>query len=355
MKIGVVGGGPSGLLAAKVIGDAGYSVELFEENERVGVPRHCTGIISETVLSGLRSILDSSIRSVVMQSFREYRVRGPYGSEIYLELPGRVYVTDRVRMEEIMFESAVSAGVEPHLGIRVRDVRENGFLGLKGGGNLYYRVVLAEGALMRHSLSLGLCRKARRLIGIQGIVNVKEVPETVVIYALPEVSKDFFGWIVPYGEGKVIAGFADSVATRAKLDLLLKFFRKDYGIDSVEVKSLFGGMIPSSGMCDLVKGAIAGIGDSVGSVKPLTGGGLYPILKEVEALRNSVNEGFNLSKYSALTNKLKLILRKQLLLKELLRKLGGYGGIIRALNSLGVDEVRLKEYDLLSITSIRFL
>ncbi|MCD6324098.1 MAG: NAD(P)-binding protein, partial [Desulfurococcales archaeon] len=204
MRIGVVGGGPAGLLAANVLRGAGYSVEIFEEHGRVGVPRHCTGIISEEVLRGIRSIVGSSIDNVVREAFTEYRVVGPSGSEVVIELPGRVYVTDRTGMEEVMLESAVSVGVATNLKTRVTHVTLDGKLHLSGGSRAYDRVVLAEGAAMHHSLRLGLCRKMVRLVGLQAFVEVHSPPDTVVVYALPEVSKDFFGWVVPYGPNEAL-------------------------------------------------------------------------------------------------------------------------------------------------------
>ena len=42
----VVGGGPAGLFAALRLAEEGLDVLVLEEHEQVGVPTHCTGIVS---------------------------------------------------------------------------------------------------------------------------------------------------------------------------------------------------------------------------------------------------------------------------------------------------------------------
>jgi len=42
----VVGAGPAGSSAAREIASAGFEVGLFEEHETVGVPQHCTGMLT---------------------------------------------------------------------------------------------------------------------------------------------------------------------------------------------------------------------------------------------------------------------------------------------------------------------
>ena len=42
----VIGAGPAGSSAAREIASAGFKVGLFEEHEAVGIPQHCTGMLS---------------------------------------------------------------------------------------------------------------------------------------------------------------------------------------------------------------------------------------------------------------------------------------------------------------------
>ena len=42
----VIGGGPSGLLAAREAASKGAEVLVLEEHKEIGVPNHCTGILS---------------------------------------------------------------------------------------------------------------------------------------------------------------------------------------------------------------------------------------------------------------------------------------------------------------------
>ncbi len=90
MRVRVIGAGVAGLSFALAITATGYQdVLILEEHPRVGVPKHCTGLVSETTVQAFGSIA----RSCVVSKFREYVVRDTGGrSVIYLTLREPVYL-----------------------------------------------------------------------------------------------------------------------------------------------------------------------------------------------------------------------------------------------------------------------
>ena len=49
LDVAVVGAGPAGLYAALLLAEEGFDVGVLEEHSVVGVPAHCTGVISDEV------------------------------------------------------------------------------------------------------------------------------------------------------------------------------------------------------------------------------------------------------------------------------------------------------------------
>lgn len=349
MRAGVVGGGPAGLLSSIVLSRSGVSVDVFEEHPQVGLPRHCTGLLSSETINSIRKIAVGLSDDFIIRSFREYVVRVAGSNKfLTLKIPGRVYVTDRVLLEQELMEVATSEGVNVSLKSRVNGLSDDGQLVVTGNtsSRKYDLVILSEGAVMNHSLSLRMCGRRKYLRGIQTVIRVKDhVPEYPLVYVGGEVSSSFFGWAVPYRDKEVIVGYADRKVYLNQLRKLIKTYLKDVGTEGEE-KSFFGGLIPSVKPCKPVSGKVVGVGDSIASVKPLTGGGLYPITKEVEVIPAVVDSG-DTREYVRRLNPFLNKLRRQYLLRKGLKLFGSYAAIVRAFWDLGLRELTVSNYDLL--------
>ncbi|WP_158308281.1 NAD(P)/FAD-dependent oxidoreductase [Fervidicoccus fontis] len=62
MKTGVIGGGISGLLTSIRLSESGCNVYLYEEHTEVGLPEHCTGIVSKKTLKMMNAPIDECIK-----------------------------------------------------------------------------------------------------------------------------------------------------------------------------------------------------------------------------------------------------------------------------------------------------
>src|SRR2546426_6939283 len=107
--VAVVGAGPAGSRTARTLARAGLRVRLLEEHRRVGIPSHCSGLIS------LRTLKEAEIGDDAII----HRVTGAFihtqnGSEVALSGGGeaRAVAIDRVRWDETLCEQAQAAGAE---------------------------------------------------------------------------------------------------------------------------------------------------------------------------------------------------------------------------------------------------
>ena len=351
VRVGIVGGGPAGLLSAITLSRAGVLAEVFEEHPQVGLPRHCTGLVSAETIDHIRRIAEGLSNDFIIQSFREYVVKVINSDEsVTLKIPGKVYVTDRALLEKELMDAALSEGAEVSLKTRVTDLTEDGHLMISGSSGLrrYDLVILAEGSAMSFSTSLRLCRSKNYLRGLQSIVRVRgAAPQNPIIYVGGEVSTSFFGWVVPYGDHRAIIGYADKSISLEGLRRLINTFLEDYGIRGEE-EGFFGGLIPMVRPCRPALNRVIGVGDTIASIKPLSGGGLYPIVREVENLPTVINSS-TAEEYVRRVEPLLSKLRRQHLLRRALNLLGGYAGLVRVLWSLGIRELTISNYDLLKL------
>lgn len=349
MKVGVIGGGPAGLLSSAVLARDGYDVILFEEHSSVGVPRHCTGLISEEVAKEIARLSGGISSDWIVQEFRGYNVMSVKGGEgLHLRFNERVFVTDRVRMEMEMQEVAESSGVTIRLGTHVDTVLPSGVLIAKGTTLKYDALVLAEGAVLRHSMKNGLCQTNNRLLGIQALAYGGEGLEEPIVFVGKELSKHFFGWAVPYGN-RLIIGLADRHARLEGLWRIISLLRKRLDVKVSGVERYFGGFIPINNDCLPGKARLVAIGDSLGTVKPLSGGGLYLIVKEVNALKKSFSGGLDLGRYVNLLSGVWKLVRRHALLRRLIFTVGGYEAVLRWLSGAGIEEIPIRRYDELVI------
>ncbi len=271
-KIAVIGGGFSGLYLSSLIGDP---LIVFEEHKQVGLPEHCTGLISYSTFKSLKlppSLIEGKYH--VMRVFFNDFIRN--NIEIYVSEP--VLRVNRVRVEEYFYHKAIDKGAKIILGQRVRRLNAKKLI---VDDKQYDLIVLSEGIIRYFSRKLGLISRTKPIYSIQlrlkgefyDNANVFEVYVT-------SLTPGFFSWIVPLGDtGDIIIG----VATPRKNSLnnkLYLFKRILERLGKVRVRrelKYFGGIISVGPPGRLGYGKVLGIGDAVGLNKPLSGGGIYPI------------------------------------------------------------------------------
>jgi len=156
----VIGAGPAGLLAAREAARRGVEVLVLEEHSEIGVPNHCSGVLS---IEGLRRIGVEPSRDFVQHEIWGGRVYSPDGTEIAVRgSRARAYVADRSRFDRRLSDEAVEAGAEIITEHRAEElITKRGFVvGARGQGwEIEAEVVVdAEGAGAHLARSLGLAQ-----------------------------------------------------------------------------------------------------------------------------------------------------------------------------------------------------
>ncbi len=278
--VAVVGGGTIGSYFALVMSKKGYNVVVFEENEEVGVPQHCSGLVSINGFKriGLWNILKrEGLITNYIKGARFYGISGNY-KEILLPNPIAV-VIDRVNYDKTLANLAIENGTEYLFKSPVKEIRTDGNLTAKINGEtktLYSEVIIdAEGARRRLISNLPSVHHSGLLSSIQ--IDIKAVKETVPIdtVELHFNVDDFFSWVIPISDSRPVyrVGLSSNKLRMNPYNFLKNFAKKRIG-KYKEIRK-FGGIVVSSGpLPRYVWGKILAIGDAAGHVKPTTGGGI---------------------------------------------------------------------------------
>ncbi|MCX8169718.1 MAG: NAD(P)/FAD-dependent oxidoreductase [Candidatus Methanomethyliaceae archaeon] len=252
MEILVVGGGPSGLTAAREAALNGAKVTLIEEDREIGKPDHCAGLVS---INGLRNILPN-YEDVVINKIRKVRIFSPMGKE-YEILPReyKAVVVDREKLDLKLMEMAERADVKI-----ITNTQFNPSF-------RYYIMINAEGVKARICRRFGL-EIPKSLPAIQFDLELSDFEKDTVEIYTGSMAPGFFAWLVPRYD-HVRVGLASEENPKK---LLMNFIEKRFRAKIL--KTLWGKVVIGGPVNKAVRGRLVSIGDAGGFAKPTTGGGI---------------------------------------------------------------------------------
>lgn len=277
----VVGAGPAGLLTALHIRNR--DVLLLEEHGKVGVPKHCAGIIGKFVAEEISKIsprlLDNSYKKIVfLVEKKKYTLsfKRPIA-----------YHINRPLLEEVLASRVESHGHRMLYNAKSYPLSTQS-IKTKDSIITYDTLVVSDGALSVFRKKL-IGDPQDYLHGIQILARVNELPDnTLIIYYTPRIP-EFFSWIIPLDTNLAKIGFASK---KPREELLIKQVEKNLGIKVSSILEKFGGLIPiHRALKDPVYyNKIVFHGDAVPLIKPYTGGGLHNIFKYSPILARFIDE-----------------------------------------------------------------
>ncbi len=282
--LAIIGCGPAGAkLAVETLKRSELRVVVLEEDEVVGRPVHCAGLIS---LKGLRIVVGPAYSDVILNSrIRGAKVFSPSGKCVFVDAGSPIAAAvDRAKLDAELAAEAEGAGAEIRLGCEVRRVyrrRHYWVLSISEGGYVRARyLAVATGVKRRILRELGF--SAPRVIPalqyeLEGVSDVD--PEFVEVYLDRRYSDEFFAWLIPLSEDRVRVGLASRGSTLTRLRFLLEKSPMLAGrVSRARRVRVYGGGVVVGGIeYELTRGCVLRIGDAAGQTKPTTGGGVVYI------------------------------------------------------------------------------
>ena len=279
----IVGGGPAGCLCAIELGK-NYDVLLVEEHQSAGYPVQCAGLISKDCYNFIRSFSKCKLNDI-----RGAYVFSPNGE--YVEPEGK---SKGVVIERKILDRDLMARASEYAQISVKTK----FIGISNSNAILVRngekikvkfkyIIGADGPYSTVARCFGF-ERPQILSAIQVECKFEAFCEDMVeLYFGNKYSKGFFAYAIPIDNSIARVGVISKENPLTYLkNLVNKHPSVSKRINLNKIIELNAGAIPI-GLVDFVKGNVALIGDAAGMVKPYTGGGLYYLIKAVEALKKN--------------------------------------------------------------------
>jgi digeranylgeranylglycerophospholipid reductase len=275
----VCGGGPVGLYSARLLEERGFRVAAIEEHGRIGLPNHCSGLVSRRLE-----------KFVPLDDFIEHEVRGAiiHSPRKSVKLEKRrtaAYVIDRER-----FDKSLAKGMKSEMifGTKVGSVDFHGdFLEVNTDKGTFKSKALlgCDGANSVIRRQIG-SRPGKLLNGIIAIESREDFSDYVELFFDRERLGDGFFWKIPRGATAEYGMMGSMVS----FDQLERFF----GIRDYEKR---GGVI-NTGFCRTYSERTLLVGDAACQVKPWSGGGVIYGLTCARIAADTVTRAFERNDFS---------------------------------------------------------
>jgi len=280
----VVGAGPAGSMAGKVLAENGVAVLILEKHSQIGSPLSCAEAIS---LSGLTDFVPLDPEWVSTYSQNMLLV-SPKGIRMKVHHPDVGLVLNRRLFDRRLAEKAASAGACLKTNVQAIGLMKNtkgklcGVRVLEDGGEKEYQakvIIGADGvescvagwAGMDSSLRLNQIESCAQYL--LGEVDIE--PDCVEFYLGCSVAPGGYAWVFPKGENLANVGLAvtpDPANKKAK-DLLDDFVAKRFS-DFEILESMMGAVPSFDRSRNVVKENLLLVGDAGRVVDSLSGAGI---------------------------------------------------------------------------------
>lgn len=277
IDVAIVGAGPAGLMAARVLATRGLDVTVLEEHASVGQPVHCTGILAREAFDEFELSTDT-----ILNDLTEARFVAPDGSDfVYTNGPSEAVVVDRAAFDMRLGCAATAAGAVLQTGVRVTAITPaHDAVTIECHGRPTVRArasVLACGSKYAFHRSLGLGSPPLFLRTAQLELPATRLHE-VELHFGNDVAPMGFGWAVPVLRGRRlhvrVGVMADADAPRYFQQMLARLSSR-WGLDASDATAPRARILPLATIPRTYADRVVVVGDAAGLVKPTTGGGIY--------------------------------------------------------------------------------
>ena len=291
--VAVVGAGPAGSSAARIIAESGIRCMVLDRRSRIGVPVQCGELIptvreisdlfphSKTMLQ----VADVP-KDIVVNSTRKIRLVSPRGHSF--EFPFEANIIDRDRFDQHLADKAEDAGAEFQLNSVVEDRSKKNILKVRGKENVTCAIVIgADGpkSVIAQSIGNSYSVPNRDLsTSLQYQMNGISVdPSIVEMHFGEQIAPGGYAWIIPKGDGVANVGIGmrrNHANPNTHLREYLDYFVRKNPFVTPRLKGaciqrIVGAIIPMGGpVARTWTNNVLLTGDSAGHVMASNGGGI---------------------------------------------------------------------------------
>lgn len=275
----IVGAGPAGLTAARVLSKGGLKVAIFEKDRHLGT-KPCGEAVSKQTLE---DAMIAPSRDFIAQEIKCATIYAPNGKGISIKDEAAAgYVMNKKLFLQRLAEKAVEEGVDFFINHAVVDLRREGNIVIVKSSREEYKarlVIGADGFASTVSSKFGFeSSKIREVIPCLQYVMVNcnlDDPQTIEFYLGNEVAPLGYAYIFPKGNRTANVGIG--VRGRPTTPYLNKFLKNNSTIfDKARVVGIEAAVVTISGLLDeTVNDNVMLVGEAAGQVIPLTGGGIH--------------------------------------------------------------------------------
>lgn len=286
----VVGAGPAGSIAARVLAENNVHVLVLEKRQEIGAPKRCAEGLN---ILGLKAVgVEPNPRWAVNEIYGAV-LYSPSGRQVRLKDKKNLgFVLERKIFEKHLAAQAIQKGARYMVKTRALSaIRENGsVLGVRAEhmGELFNVkskiVIAADGVESKIGRSAGFDTVNRLTDYHSGfqyeMAGVKVEQDLLHIFFGDEIAPKGYIWIFPKGEGIANVGIGilslrseDGKRARDYLNLFIEKHPEIFANASpIEINT--GGIPVSSSISSFVGNGIMLVGDAAQQVNPIHGGGI---------------------------------------------------------------------------------
>ena len=343
--ITVIGAGPAGSYAARLLAEQNLDVDIYEEHKEIGNPIQCTGIVTDAFTQ-----YTEINKKFYVNTLDTARIYAPDGSTVDFRLKDPNIIIDRHKFDAYLAEKAAEKGAKVHLQHRFMGY-ENGFLKIKDikankikeikfnnqyanapdefsnensnlaendasdkklnndlkfradninkkinslkmsdrlRGKQYKDYLLgADGPQSLVAKSFNLYRERKFWFGAQATIKGNFEKNVFEVY-LGNICPNLFAWIVPENESLARIG----LAVHEKSNFYFKELLKKLNIKESQILDYQGGLIPYyDAKARAENKNVFLLGDAATQVKATTAGGIIYSMIAAKAAAKAIKEG----------------------------------------------------------------
>ena len=308
----IVGAGPAGSRMARDLALRGFDVVNLEEHRAVGMPCHCSGLVSPRTLE-----LANVGTDIIANTIRGAVIHAP-GCQPVTIGGDRVhaYVIDRSEFDRRLAAQAELAGATVLRQSRFHRFSLAGEVSGKltdGAVTVHFQregvetqirarlLVGADGALSRVAEQVRGSRAKDVVVGLGALAEYdrNQLEDHVEILLDPGSAPGWFGWTIPLGAGmaRLGTGSANGIKPLESFNRLRAGFPETFG--AARVHSHSGGTIAVWEPTPMISDRVMLVGDAARQVKPTSGGGIHAALRAAGLAATVASEAIHQGTVSA--------------------------------------------------------